>query len=190
MLSDKRIIEEMQKGNIVIEPFNQHCLGTNSYDCILGEWYYEENEDNLEMFVDDPWDVSMFWNGPLEAKWNDAKQAAYIPVLPGRTILAHTREIVGGKNGYLAKMHSKSTTARLGLSVCRCAGIGDVGYISRWTLEISNHTQTIIWLPIGMKICQFIFEEVGETLKDYRGNYGQGIWTPQDMLPKVAKVTK
>ena len=38
LLSDKRILEERENGNIVIEPFDRRHLGTNSYDCRLGEW--------------------------------------------------------------------------------------------------------------------------------------------------------
>jgi dCTP deaminase len=191
MLSDKRIKEEMQRGNVVIRPFRDDFLGTNSYDCTLGKSYYEANEEMLEMYVDDPSHVTSFWKGPMEAQWDNSKQASYIPVFPGRTILAHTQEIIGGRNGFLAKMHSKSTTARYGLSVCKCAGVGDVEYISTWTMEISNHTQTIIKLPTGMKICQFVFEDVGCTLKKYQGHYGQNPdFKPQDMLPKATKVPK
>jgi dCTP deaminase len=85
-------------------------------------------------------------------------------------------------------MHSRSTPARSCLSVCRCAGIGDSGYISRWTMEISNHSQATIWIPTGVRICQFTFVYVGETLKDYSttGNYGRlQEWCPEDMLPKA-----
>src|SRR5581483_12119778 len=167
----------------VIEPFREDFLGTNSYDCTLGPWYYEENEDIPEIYVDDPSHVSLFWRGPMEARWDNNRQASYIPVLPGCTILAHTQEIIGTRNGYVAKMYSKSTTARLGLSVCRCAGVGDVNFVSHWTMEISNHTQTILWLPVGMKIAQFCYYHVGETLKNYKGHYGQEeTWAPQDML--------
>jgi dCTP deaminase len=82
-------------------------------------------------------------------------------------------------------MYSRSTVARSGLSVCRCAGVGDVGYISRWTMEIANHTQTTIYIPVGFRICQLTFEFVGETLKEYHGKYGQNQqWVPEDMLPK------
>ena len=188
MLSDKRIIEEMKKGNIVIEPFDDRQLGTNSYDCTLGSYYYEADEFMHSVYVDNPEDVSLFWLGPKEAQWSPTKRSAYIPVRPGHTILAHTREIVGGKHGILAKMHAKSTTARYGLSVCRCAGVGDVGFINIWTMEIHNGTRSKLWLPVGMKICQFVFEEVGETLKEYKGHYGQGKWNPSDMLPKPISI--
>ena len=38
ILSDKRILEEIEAGNILIEPFSKECLGTNSYDVHLGRY--------------------------------------------------------------------------------------------------------------------------------------------------------
>ena len=37
ILSDKRILDEIDRGSIVIEPFRRECLGTNSYDVHLGK---------------------------------------------------------------------------------------------------------------------------------------------------------
>jgi dCTP deaminase len=187
LLSDKRILEEMERGNIIIEPFDMRQLGTNSYDCRLGEWYFQGDANIAVMHLDNPDEIRCYWGEARTAR------NGKIAIRPGTTILAHTQEIIGGHNGYLAKMYSRSTVARSGLSVCRCAGVGDVGYVSRWTMEISNHTQTTIWVPVGFRICQLTFEYVGETLKEYRGKYGKplaeshkesGLWTPEDMLPK------
>src|ERR1700740_2969075 len=41
-LSDKRILEEMKKGDIVISPFTDSHLATSSYDVTLGEWFFRE----------------------------------------------------------------------------------------------------------------------------------------------------
>ena len=38
ILSDKRILEEINKGTIKIEPYKRECLGSNSYDVHLGKW--------------------------------------------------------------------------------------------------------------------------------------------------------
>ena len=35
ILTDSRILEEMEKGTIKIEPYNREDLGSNSYDCLL-----------------------------------------------------------------------------------------------------------------------------------------------------------
>ena len=36
ILSDQRILEEIEKGSIKIEPYTRECLGSNSYDVHLG----------------------------------------------------------------------------------------------------------------------------------------------------------
>jgi dCTP deaminase len=37
ILSDTRILEEMEKGTIKVTPYNRDCLGSNSYDVHLGK---------------------------------------------------------------------------------------------------------------------------------------------------------
>ena len=99
LLSDKRIVEELECGNIVIEPFDQRQLGTSSYDCRLGEWYFQGDANVEVMHLDNPDEIRRYWREPRRAK--DGK----IAIRPGTTILAHTQEIIGGHNGYLAKMY-------------------------------------------------------------------------------------
>ena len=41
-LSDKKILEEKKKGNIIITPFVSDNLNTSSYDVTLGEYFYRE----------------------------------------------------------------------------------------------------------------------------------------------------
>ena len=38
ILSDARIIEEIEKGTIKIAPYDRKDLGSNSYDVHLGKW--------------------------------------------------------------------------------------------------------------------------------------------------------
>lgn len=179
LLSDKRIMEERERSSIVIDPFDPRQLGTNSYDCRLGEWYFQPTKYlDIVDFTDEE-QARAFWGEPLRAERT-------IAVKPGTTILAHTQEVVGARNGITTTMHARSSVGRSGLSVCKCAGVGDVGYISRWTMEISNHTTCTIVLPVGLRICQIKFDYVGETLKEYQGKYGQEAeWTPFDMLPRL-----
>lgn len=178
LLSDKRILEEKEKGNIFLSPFEKRQLGPNSYDARLGEWYYMGNETTPILSLDNPNALREYWGVPKRA------ENGSIALPPGMTVLAHTQEYVGCKNGFVAKMYARSTTARSGLSVCRCAGVGDNGYSGRWTMELCNHTKTILLLPVGFRICQFTFEEIGPTLQHYQGKYGQDDWKPEDMLPK------
>jgi len=178
LLSDKRILGEMERGNVVIDPFNPLQLGTNSYDCRLGEWYFQPTKyQEVVDFTDEQQSLD-FWGEPRRAR--DA-----ILVKPGITILAHTEEVIGARNGFTTSMRARSSIGRSSLSVCKCAGVGDVGYISRWTMEISNHSMCTIALPVGIRICQIEFFEVGQTMHEYHGKYGQDAWTPYDMLPRL-----
>jgi len=179
LLSDKRIVEERELGNIVIEPFDMRQLGTNSYDCRLGHWYFQPTKYSEMVDFTDEVQARAFWGEPIHA--DEA-----IIVKPGTTILAHTQEIVGARNGITTTMHARSSIGRSSLSVCKCAGAGDVGYVSRWTMEISNHSTCSILIPVGIRICQIKFDYVGETSKEYQGKYGQkSEWTPYDMLPRL-----
>lgn len=178
LLSDKRVLEERERGNIVIDPFDQRQLGTNSYDCRLGEWFFQPTKFMEIVDFTDEEQARSFWGEPVRA-------SDLIVVKPGTTILAHTQEVIGGRNGITTQMHARSSIGRSGLSVCKCAGVGDVGYIARWTMEISNHTTCTVKIPVGLRICQIKFDYVGETLQEYHGKYGQQEWTPYDMLPRL-----
>ncbi|MFN8532603.1 MAG: hypothetical protein U0556_03560 [Dehalococcoidia bacterium] len=180
LLSDKRILAELVTGNLVIEPFDERQLGTNSYDVRLGDWYYEPNRNLVVVDFFDEQSARLFWGEPKYAA------DGFITVRAGDTILAHTQEVVGARHGFTTSMRCRSSIGRSALSVCKCAGLGDVGYIARWTMEITNHSQSNIRIPVGARIAQIMFYEVGETLTEYHGKYGQQAeWSPEDMLPRL-----
>src|SRR6202020_1384490 len=48
ILSDTRILEEIEKGTIKIVPYDRACLGSNSYDIHLGKWLATYREHILD----------------------------------------------------------------------------------------------------------------------------------------------
>ena len=50
ILSDKRILEEIEKGSIRIEPYKRECLGSNSYDVHLGKYLATYREHILDAY--------------------------------------------------------------------------------------------------------------------------------------------
>ena len=48
ILSDKRILEEIKKGTIILKPYDRECLGSNSYDVHLGKWLATYREHILD----------------------------------------------------------------------------------------------------------------------------------------------
>lgn len=214
MLGSKAIYEAIQEGDIIISPFLEKHLGPNSYDLRLGSWHVRQkssgystsylhselvdaidsssseevvnkyNRDLIEnggILLDDPIDGSRLWRSPREA------QGGIIWLRPGELILGHTLERVGCYNNITGEMSSRSSMMRHGISVCIDAGLGDVGFDSKWTMEISNHTRHLIGLRVGMRIAQMKFHRIEGPGKDYAskgGTYGQGEWHPGDMIPR------
>jgi dCTP deaminase len=213
-LSDKQILAEIKRGDIVIEPFKRANLSTSSYDVTLGEYFFaEQNPPHFENLYNiyDKKHVERVW-GTTPHRAKTAKEIlknynfdfvgiaptdTIILLAPGETILAHTEEFIGGKNHITTMMKARSSLGRSFIEVCKCAGWGDVGYINRWTMEITNNsTHYFIPLVVGRRIAQIIFFETGTILQsDYAkgGKYQSSgsvaqlkkQWKPTDMLPRL-----
>ncbi len=199
---------------MVISPFKQEHLATSSYDVTLGEYFFPEQTpkhfQNLYN-VYDKQHIERVW-GTEAKRAKPAKEilAKYkfeydgispndkiILLAPGETILGHTQEFIGGKEHITTMMKARSSLGRSFIEVCKCAGWGDVGYINRWTMEITNNsTHYYIPLVVGRRIAQIIFFETGPILA---GDYAKGgkyqssgslaqtkkNWKPTDMLPRL-----
>jgi dCTP deaminase len=213
-LSDKKILAAMDEGSIVIEPFVRRNLATSSYDVTLGEFFFTEQHpehfDNVfniydKAHIDRVWGVE-----PRRARsardvfkkydidWNGIHPDEQVILMaPGETILGHTNEFIGGRGHITTMMKARSSLGRSFISVCKCAGWGDVGYINRWTMEIQN-TSTRYYIPlvVGRRIAQIVFFETGPIVgSDYaesgkyqsRGGLSElkKSWTPDLMLPRL-----
>ena len=205
-LSDKEILYARERGDIIIDPFDERCLGTDSYDVRLGEFFYrEESRDrgrDTTFDIFDALDVQCIWGHPQHAETplyempGISRQDHVIRLEAGETILAHTQEFIGTRRNYTTKMFARSSAGRAMIGVCKCAGKGDVGFFNRWTMEITSFSRFhTIPLKVGMRIAQIEFLHVGETLRTYgvtHGKYQEGgdldaikaAWRPEMMLPK------
>ncbi len=213
-LSDKNILKNMREGSIVIEPFKRRNLSTSSYDVTLGEYFFIEqhpsNFENLYNIYDKKHVTRVWGTKPCRAKTARETLKNYrfdftgitpedriILLAPGETVLAHTEEFIGGREHITTMMKARSSLGRSFIEVCKCAGWGDVGYINRWTMEITNNsTRYHIPLVVGRRIAQIIFFETGPILaRDYthRGKYQstdilssiKKSWKPTMMLPRL-----
>lgn len=154
ILSDTAILAAIEKGDIVITPFDRECLGSNSYDVHLSEhlaWY----------------DLK---HGYLDAKIRNLYFSYDIPICgvvlyPNKLYLASTIEYTE-THKHVPFLEGKSSTGRLGISVHATAGKGDVGFCNHWTLEISVIEPVRVYA--GMPIAQLIYHTVeGEVSVKY-----------------------
>jgi dCTP deaminase len=140
ILSDLRILEEIEKGTIKIQPYDRAWLGSNSYDVHLGKWlakYRDEVIDARKHNQIDHFEIPdegfvlqphVFYLGATQEY---TETLAHVPFLEG-----------------------KSSTGRLGIDIHATAGKGDVGFCGHWTLEISVKQPVRIYkgMPIGQLI--------------------------------------
>ena len=213
VLADRDVLFAIKKGDIIITPFNRDFLSNCSYDVTLGENYYRSdipigNHDGKPVaeFIFNPWSESAtrtYWGKPNKAKEITEANAAqyslrvgqkYILISPGETLLCHTQEFIGGRNCITTMMKARSSLGRCGISVCRCAGWGDIGYINRWTMEITNASRAVIVLPVGYRVAQIVFLLAGVPERPYNGKYQNSFtdinslkqsWRPSMMLPHL-----
>jgi dCTP deaminase len=211
----------LESGDIIIDPFDERNLGTNSYDFRLGEYFWREVRYAPHgMPFYNPYDEAN-----IRAHWYEQKALSYrdfmklnLPVWsidrhrhkgvsdddkvfliePGETLLCHTEEFIGGStNALTTMMKGRSSTARNRIKICSDAGLGDIGYCNRWTMEVTNFGEAPTLLVAGRRIGQMLFFET-EPLEEGDGAYVslgkyqkhrdleelKKNWSPESMLPR------
>lgn len=151
ILSDKQILEEIKKNNILIEPFDRKCLGTNSYDVHLGKY------------------LAIYKDEVLDAKKHNEIEVFDIPddgfvLEPNKLYLGVTKEYTETL-AHVPFLEGKSSVGRLGIDIHATAGKGDVGFCNTWTLEISVTQPVKVYynMPIG----QLIYFKVDGDIQNY-----------------------
>jgi dCTP deaminase len=140
ILSDKRILEEMEKGTIKVVPYNREDLGSNSYDVHLSK------------------NLATYDSEILDAKKHNTIKHFEIPdegivLMPNMLYLGVTEEYTE-THAHVPFLEGKSSTGRLGIDIHATAGKGDVGFCGNWTLEISVKQPVRVYkgMPIGQLI--------------------------------------
>ena len=140
ILSDSRILEEIEKGTIIITPYDRKALGSNSYDVHLGA------------------NLAVYEAPELDAKKHNTIRHFNIPeegfvLQPDTLYLGVTMEYTE-THAHVPFLEGKSSTGRLGIDIHATAGKGDVGFCGNWTLEISVKMPVRVYagMPIGQLI--------------------------------------
>lgn len=100
----------------------------------------------------------------------DVRIAETLVLLPGEFMLASTIERFDMPNDILAVVHDKSSWARRGLTVQNT--IIEPGWRGFLTLELTNHSDSVIYIDEGSPIAQIIFHRLEEPTEiPYQGRY-------------------
>ncbi len=174
ILSDRKILESIKNKEIVIEPFDPSCLGTNSYDVHLGK--------TLATYKDEV----------LDAKKHNTIDTFEIPedgfvIMPGVLYLGVTEEYTETHNS-VPFLEGKSSVGRLGIDIHATAGKGDVGFCNTWTLEISCVHPVRVYK--GMPIGQLIYFAVEGDIENYYNKKQNAKYTERTTIPVESMMWK
>ena len=174
ILSDKKILEAIDQGAIVIEPFRRASLGTNSYDVHLGKY------------------LAVYRNRELDARKHNEIDEIVIGeegylIEPGTLYLGVTEEYTETHNA-VPFLEGKSSIGRLGIDIHATAGKGDVGFCNTWTLEISCVQPVRIYA--GMPIGQLIYFKIDGDIENYYNKKSNAKYNTRTIKPVESMMWK
>lgn len=174
ILTDKKILEAIQKEEIIIEPFDRSNLGTNSYDVHLSKY------------------LAIYESEVLDAKKHNTIKEITIPeegyvIKPGTLYLGVTEEYTETHNS-VPFLEGKSSIGRLGIDIHATAGKGDVGFCNTWTLEISCVHPVRIYS--GMPIGQLIYFKVEGDIENYYNKKSNAKYIERTIKPVESMMWK
>jgi dCTP deaminase len=207
ILCREDILEAREDGRIIIDPFEPELVGINSVDIRLGGDVFKlTGTEPRDLYSNDSsrWErVEPIKAGALRHLYPhfglevlDDDDDCFI-FRSGGFYLATTLEAVGtsvdpegrdGRTAIVPEMKARSTVGRQGLTVALCAGLGDVGYASRWALEVRVVDYGDIVLAVGTPIAQVVFHTATATSACYDGETRYQHAGSVRFLPKPLRV--
>jgi len=145
-LTKKEIIEQIKKGKIKIEPFDEKAIGPISVDLTLGDEFgiIKKKKINLTEKTDYREFVKVI-------------KAKQITLKPNDFILGITKERISLPNNIAGILNGRSRFARLGLLVHATAPLVHPGVSNKQIFEIKNISKSTLVLHSGLKIGQISF---------------------------------
>lgn len=188
ILADSSILQAVESGSIVIDPFRPDQVNPSSYDVTLGgvvcvyetvvRCYRQGPGRSEDGRFFEQGDLELDSRQPLTLKRFDIDPDVGWVIKPGIGYLMHTVERICTFD-FVPILDGKSTIGRLFVSIHETAGFGDVGFDGQFTLEVTC-THPVRLYP-GMRIGQIRFQTVsGKVLKTYdqtgkyRNEHAQG----------------
>ena len=150
ILSDRDLLAEINKGSIIIEPFDPACVQPSSIDVKVSNLFRVFRNHTAAVL-----DVKKDLTGLMELV--EVPEGEAFLLHPGEFALGSTLERVAVPNNLVARVEGKSSLGRLGLVIHSTAGFIDAGFDGHVTLELANLANLPITLYPGMKIGQISF---------------------------------
>jgi dCTP deaminase len=142
------ILEEMQRGRIVVDPFSEDQLGAASIDLTLGDEIRVIEADGTPIDITDDSDY----------RDHTAVRSLAEPYVleTGATIHGITREAVRLPSDVCGFLEGRSRFARLGLMIHVTSAMVQPGAFNRQVLEMGNISGHPLRIHAGVRVCQLV----------------------------------
>ena len=147
LLSDRDIKSEINKGRVVLEPYDVNMIQPSSVDVRLDRLF--RTFENHKYAHIDPAENQPELTREVAVEGNDP-----FILHPGEFVLGSTYEVISLPDDIAGRLEGKSSLGRLGLLTHSTAGFIDPGFSGHITLELSNVANLPVKLFPGMKIGQ------------------------------------
>ena len=181
VLCDKDIKKEIEKGEIIINPFNESKVQPASVDIHLDKEFLVFN--TTENFVID---VKNPTENLMTKKVIDENKPFILQ--PGQFALGLVYEETGVSDRLVGRLEGKSSLGRLGLIIHTTAGYLDPGNSLKMTLELFNAGPLPIKLHYKMPIGQMAFEYLSNPCEKPYGSDGLNSKYYKDTKPMASKM--
>lgn len=145
MLTDNEILAQMQKGEILIKPFERKNLGPNSYDIRIGS-RVRSLKYNFKTIDLTKLDQYTFMDQDLPYALD-----------PEDIIIFSSKEVLGCGKKTIGLLSPRSNLSRSGL-VFQFSHLLDTGFCGVVSGMVYNPTRATIIIPKGLRVMQIMFD--------------------------------
>jgi dCTP deaminase len=167
LLTGTEIVNQRDRGVVVIEPFDPRQVEQNSYGFRLGPQLVECPPELFDA------------RRPVTARAAAEIPAEGIVLRPNRLYLGETLEVIGSER-HACELYGCLSVAALGIWIQVSAPLGHTGAIVRWTLEI--RVAQPVRVRAGLLIGKVAFWSVAGRLTRYAGRYAESQTVTQSRL--------
>ena len=171
ILSDKDVRERLKRGDLKIEPLEDHQIGPASVDIKLGSAFRVfklsdhtvidplNYQDDFKKEVSLGSGVTMKRHEYTDLYEGFSKEKPFV-LHPHDFVLGSSIERFEFPDDLGGKLEGRSSLGRIGLVIHSTAGWFDPGFQGTCTLEITNIGKIPIKLYPGMRVGQMVFEQM------------------------------
>ena len=153
ILSDRSLRDEISRGRIVVEPFDDACVQPSSIDVKIGNLFRVFRNHTSAV-------IDVKQNLEELTELITIREDGVFMLHPGEFVLGSTLERIAVPDDLVARIEGTSSLGRLGLIIHSTAGFIDAGFDGHVTLELTNIATLPITLYPRMKIGQVSFMQM------------------------------